>query len=51
DSQEMFMLIDNKNKLIITTFKQESKKVAIASKIPDYSVKTEKENEKENEVF
>lgn len=51
DSQEMFMLIDNKNKLIITTFKQESKKVAIASKIPDYSDKTEKENEKETEAF
>lgn len=51
DAAEMVLLIDNKNKLMITTFEQEKQKVAMATKTPDYSGTTEKGNEKENEAF
>src|SRR5665647_879612 len=43
-SDEMFMIMDLKNKLIVTCFKQGQEKVASASKIPDYSGIAEKEN-------
>lgn len=37
ESGEMFMVIDSRNKLMITAFDQEKEKVAMASKMPDYS--------------
>lgn len=45
ESGEMFMVIDSRNKLMITAFEQEKEKVAMASKMPDYSEMTSKENE------
>ncbi len=45
ESGEMFMVIDSKNKLMITAFDQEKEKVAMASKMPDYSEMSSKENE------
>ena len=43
-SNEMFMIMDLKNKLMITCFNQGHEKVATASKIPDYSGTAEKES-------
>ena len=45
ESGEMFMVIDSKNKLMITAFDQEKEKVAMASRMPDYSEMIPKDNE------
>lgn len=45
ESNDMFMVIDNKNKWMITAFHKEREKVAMAAKMPDYSEMTPKENE------
>ena len=42
---DLFMVIDSKNKFMITAFNKEKEKVAMAAKMPDYSEITAKENE------
>ncbi len=44
ESGDMFMVIDSKNKIMITAFNKEKEKVAMASKMPDYSEMTSKED-------
>ncbi|TDE05152.1 hypothetical protein [Flavobacterium sandaracinum] len=44
ESDEVFMVIDSKYKLMITAFEQGKEKVAMASRMPDYSEITAKEN-------
>lgn len=48
NTQGMFLVIDSKNNFMITTFGQEKGKMAMASKIPDYSEMSDKAN-KNNE--
>ena len=45
ESSEMFMVIDSKNKWMITAFDKEIEKVAMVTKMPDYSEMIPKENE------
>ena len=45
DVNEMFLVIDSKNKWMINTFNQEKSKMAMASKMPDYAEMAEKENQ------
>ena len=47
ESEGMFMIIDSKNKWMITTFNQERQKVAMASKMVDYSETESSKNEKD----
>ncbi|MGH2664502.1 hypothetical protein [Flavobacterium sp.] len=42
----MFMIMDTKNKLMVTSFEKGSKKTAMASKIPDYSAAANSSNTK-----
>ena len=44
---DLFMVIDSKNKFMITAFNKEKEKIAMAAKMPDYSEMTAKENETE----
>lgn len=50
-SNEMLMIMDLKNKLMITCFNKNNEKVASASKIPDYSEKTKREKDSIQEKF
>lgn len=43
---EMFMIMDMKNKLTISSFGKGSKKMAMASRIPDYTKTNEEQNSK-----
>lgn len=45
-AQDMFMIMDNKNKLIVTAFGNGKEKMASASKMQDYTEMAEKENAK-----
>ena len=49
--QNMFMILDTKNRIMVTTFGDGKDKMATASKIPDYSETVTKEEEKEKFVF
>ncbi|MGO4904691.1 hypothetical protein [Flavobacterium sp. W20_MBD1_R3] len=51
ESDEMFMIIDSKNKWMITTFNQERQKVAMVSKMIDYSEMGSDIIKDENDVF
>lgn len=50
-SNEMLMIMDLKNKLMITCFNKNNEKMASASKIPDYSDKTKKEKDSIQDKF
>lgn len=49
--QNMFMILDAKNKIMVTTFGDSKNKMASASKIPEYADKVTKQEEKEKFVF
>jgi hypothetical protein len=44
--QNMFMILDTKNRITVTCFENGNEKMASASKMPDYSEMAKKENEK-----
>jgi hypothetical protein len=41
---DMFMIMDSSKKIMVTTFGKDAKKMAMASKMPDYSVANSKES-------
>jgi hypothetical protein len=45
-NSDMFMIVDSKNKMTITTFGKENKKMAMASKMTDYSKMTDDKQKK-----
>ena len=44
-TEDMFLIIDSKNKFMITTFNQKKGKMAMASRMPDYTEIADKGNE------